>query len=468
MIETIRTLFTYNQDIFVFLYGQTFLVLGLAIALQSRHSSRLELARSLSWLAAFGFTHGLHELGDLFIPIQRTYLAEPAVELLNAIQILLLAISFTFLFEFGIVLLRPFHRSPWLRGLSTGVLITWTLVTFFYLLPIAPDYSAWHHAANALARYLIGFPGGLLAAVGLREQALRRIAPLNVPHITRTLRISGLSLGLYAIIGGLIPPPVWFFPGNLLNSRTFEQVIGIPPLIFRSLTGLVLTITIVRAMEIFDVETERLIEAMEQGQILAAERERIARDLHDGVIQKVYTAGLLLGSLQTRIDPNNSLNTELERVQTVLDDSIADLRKNLRELHGDTAGVSLSTGLELLVNDPRFSSLVDISLNMNPPLVINLSPSRSDHILAIVNEALSNIVRHAHATQVTIDVRTVDQQLEVVIRDDGIGLSTGHQAGYGLRNMRDRARLLGGRLDISPATGKGTAVSLLVPWMEEI
>ncbi len=71
MIETFRTVFTYNRDIFIFIYGLTFLVLGLAIALQSRHSSRLDLARNLSWLAAFGFTHGLHELGDLFIPIQK-------------------------------------------------------------------------------------------------------------------------------------------------------------------------------------------------------------------------------------------------------------------------------------------------------------------------------------------------------------------------------------------------------------
>jgi hypothetical protein len=81
----IRAFFELNRDIILFAYGLVFFVLGLAIALQSRRYSRLDLARSLSWLAAFGFTHGLHEWGDLFIPIQKEYLRTPAIELLNVV-----------------------------------------------------------------------------------------------------------------------------------------------------------------------------------------------------------------------------------------------------------------------------------------------------------------------------------------------------------------------------------------------
>ena len=65
---------------------------------------------------------------------------------------------------------------------------------------------------------------------------------------------------------------------------------------FRSLIGLVMAVTIIRALEIFEVETDRRIEALEQRSIINAERERIARELHDGAIQKVYTAGLLVES----------------------------------------------------------------------------------------------------------------------------------------------------------------------------
>ncbi len=70
-----------------------------------------------------------------------------------------------------------------------------------------PTLEIWHHTANALARYFIGFPGGLVVAYGLRRQALKRIAPLNVPHIVNGLRLAGMALGVYALVGGLIPPP---------------------------------------------------------------------------------------------------------------------------------------------------------------------------------------------------------------------------------------------------------------------
>jgi hypothetical protein len=94
MIEFIRNLFTINHEIIYFIYGLMFFVMGLAIALQSRQSSHLELARSLNWLAAFGFLHGFHEWGDLFIPLQAEYMAPRFILVLQYFHLLLLAISF--------------------------------------------------------------------------------------------------------------------------------------------------------------------------------------------------------------------------------------------------------------------------------------------------------------------------------------------------------------------------------------
>jgi hypothetical protein len=94
MIEFIRNLFTINHEIIYFVYGLMFFVLGLSIALQSRHSSHLDLARSVNWLAAFGFLHGFHEWGDLFIPLQAVYLAPGIILYLQYFHLLLLAVSF--------------------------------------------------------------------------------------------------------------------------------------------------------------------------------------------------------------------------------------------------------------------------------------------------------------------------------------------------------------------------------------
>src|SRR5512143_453665 len=100
--------FRLNREIILFVYGLGFFILGFAIILQAQQSSRLELARSLRWLAAFGITHALNEWGDLFIPIQARYLDSLAIKFLLVIQLILLAISFACLFEFGISVFRPF------------------------------------------------------------------------------------------------------------------------------------------------------------------------------------------------------------------------------------------------------------------------------------------------------------------------------------------------------------------------
>ena len=94
--------FVTNRILIFAVYGQVFFVLGLAIALQTWRHSRLALARSLGWLAAFGFTHALHEWGDVFIPLQVQYLPQRAIDALVVLQVVLLAVSFACLFQFGV------------------------------------------------------------------------------------------------------------------------------------------------------------------------------------------------------------------------------------------------------------------------------------------------------------------------------------------------------------------------------
>ena len=464
---TLRDILILNRDIILFGYGLVFFIMGLSIALQSRPYSRLELALSLKWLAAFGISHGLHEWGDLFIPIQATYLSQPVIQLLSAIQLVLLAISFTVLFEFGMALLRPQGRAVWLHSISIVLLVGWVFVSFFVILPLSPDLQDWYNTSNALARYFIGFPGGVLAAVGLRRQTYQRIAPLNLPAIVTTLRITGLALFTYALLAGLVPPPVKFFPGDVLNTSSFVALIGVSPLLLRSIVGLVLLITMLRALEVFEMETDQLIEQMEQQQILTAERERIGRELHDGAIQKVYTAGLLIQSASGLAEAVTPVVNRLAKASEVLNDAIADLRQSLGELNEPTTGETLLEGLRKLESDERYQSMFEIKLNIHELETISFSNLRATHVLAIVREALSNVARHTHSKKVIISASYQNDRLLLSIQDYGPGLPVEIQAGYGLRNMRDRARLLGGQLTIQPSVSRGTLVCLDVPWKDE-
>ena len=467
---SLHDFFSLNREIILFVYGLGFFILGFAIILQVQQSSRLELARSLRWLAAFGITHAFNEWGDLFIPIQAQYLPSTLIKILLVIQLVLLAASFACLFEFGISVLSPFNLARWLEGIPAGLFVTWTFVTFFLVLPLQPDLEKWHHIANALARYFIGFPGGLLTAYGLRIHAIKRIKPLNVPSIYNTLRIAGVSLGIYAVLGGLIPPPVNFFPGNILNVQTFEQAIGIPPIIFRTLTTLVIAITMIRSLEIFSLETQRKIEELEQQQIISAEHDRLARELHDGAIQKVYTAGLLVESAARLTEAKSELGSRLERAVVVLNDAILDLRHNLTELHRSetvSSDESLVQMLQKLSQDPHYNTLVKMSLDLKLPAQKALSPVRARHVFAIINEAMANIVRHSHARNVRIQAQDLGEQLRVSIKDDGTGIVADAQPGYGLRNMRDRSRLLNGDLQFSEPSNKGTTITLEIPWEDQ-
>jgi len=463
----IQNFFSINHDAIYFIYGLMFFVLGLAIALQSRFSSRLDLARSLKWLAAFGFLHGFHEWGDLFIPLQAEYLPPAIIVVLHYIQLLLLATSFICLFEFGATLLEPLIHDRWLHILTIGVFIGWTLFVFLPLRLWMPDFETWHASADALARYFIGLPGGLLAAYGLRKHTLQRIAPFNVPKIVKALEAAGVAMALYSLAAGLIVPAVPFFPGNWLNTDTFTRYLLVPPQLIRALIGLAIATTTIRFLEIFNVETSRQIEVMENQQMLAAERERIARDLHDGAIQKVYTAGLLVRSAQNLVAAETPLAGRLSTAVGVLDDAIGDLRQNLINLNPPLQPREpFGSALRKLVTDPRFTSLVEVNLDQDLSDTDYLAPERSAHVLAVVQEALANAVRHAHARHVQVTVHHIGDHLHLGIQDDGTGIPNRVVEGNGLRNMRDRASLLHGQLNVERME-KGTRITLNIPCQVE-
>ena len=462
-----QTELSIDLALILFVYGLVFFVLGLMVALFSRRSSRLELARSLKWLAAFGLLHGLNEWSELFILAIDNQLGPSISILLEDLQLILLAVSFACLLLFGISLVNPFIHQDWLYMLPV-ILCAGLLISMFWVVPHTPeDYLEWHRLGVALARYGLCLPGALLAAYGLRRQANEMVRPLDVPTIYKMLRIAGIGLLFYGLFAGLVVPPVSFFPGNWLNTVSFQQVVGLPVIVFRSAVGVILAVTITRTLEIFDVETERLIESIEQQQILASERERIGRDLHDGAIQKAYTAGLMIESALRAMDEQSQASERLRPALNLIQDTIYDLRQNLIELHPTPKGEGLSNMLRQLCDESRFRNLFTIQPNLDFQEGEPGGAVRLHQIMAIANEALSNVARHARASKVLLSGITRDGQFVLTIEDNGVGLAEDAHLGFGLRNMRDRARLLNGKLDLLNAVPHGTVVQLTMPVRDE-
>ncbi len=196
---------------------------------------------------------------------------------------------------------------------------------------------------------------------------------------------------------------------------------------------------------------------------LMDERERIAKDLHDGIIQSLFAVGmglqgtaLLAGSPETaaRID---SAVGELDRV-------IRDLRNYIFGLRpGILADRQLDQALRELGEDIQKRSTFRVEVEVDAELAAVVS-SRSHQIVQVTREALTNVARHAQAKHSVVRLTRTGQTAVLTIEDDGIGFEVRRdKAGNGLRNMRDRATAMGGSLRISSKAGKGTSLRFTFP-----
>ena len=194
--------------------------------------------------------------------------------------------------------------------------------------------------------------------------------------------------------------------------------------------------------------------------VVLADRERIARDLHDVVIQRLFATGM---ELQGAV-PHTSRPEVAKRINDAvdaLDDTIRDIRRSIFELR-TPLGTSLRTELRDTVDAAAgvlgFRPVLDTSGPVDSAVPDDVVPE----ILAVLREALANVARHARASSVRVSVRTADGQVAVCVEDDGTGAGSARPRG-GLVNLQDRARDLGGALEISPGRDGGTILDWRVP-----
>ncbi len=467
MRANVTDFFHLNWIILYFVYGQVFFVTGLVAALKSRRGSELELARSLHWLAAFGIIHGFNEWGYIFIPLQALYLPEPLVTASHILHLLVLGTSFFCLFQFGIRLSQPV-LSRWARILPVMAFILWGGV--FLLLGVLGTlpFEELLSLADILSRYGMALPGSALACLGFLRQA-RRVERMDMPRIARFLQGAAYTFAGYAIAGGLMVPAAPFPPASWLNYSTILATIGIPVPVFRSICGLVMAYTITRSLEIFEAEVERRIEAVERQRLLAEDRERIGRELHDGIIQSIYATGLALEDTYHLVqeDPPRA-QKRIQGVMASLDRIIGDIRDYIFELHTVEQSLELENELQALIRDIQVDTLLEAEFRVEGRRCCILSTDAAIQVTQIAREALSNVVQHAQAKHVVLSLHYGGDHLQLVVADDGVGLKEFPQNmnglnGRGMVNLRERSRLMGGRCEfVCPPEG-GLTVIATVP-----
>jgi signal transduction histidine kinase len=194
------------------------------------------------------------------------------------------------------------------------------------------------------------------------------------------------------------------------------------------------------------------------------DRGRISRDLHDVVIQRLFAIGMTLDqAARTSDDPQVSevLSTAIDGI----DETIADLRRTISGLeHDDADSPDVPAVLSRMADDAAELLGFRPSVIFSGPVTTQVSGTIREHVVAVAGEMLSNIVQHAEATEVSIDV-TVGDDVTLTIVDDGRGFdpAVGRDGGNGMRNMRRRAELLGGTCEVESAPNRGATITWTVP-----
>ncbi|MDG0808560.1 sensor histidine kinase [Cohnella rhizosphaerae] len=199
------------------------------------------------------------------------------------------------------------------------------------------------------------------------------------------------------------------------------------------------------------------------------ERQRLARELHDAVSQQLFAISMTATAVGRTMDQDFERARRqialIEEMSSVAQSEMRALLLHLRPVHLE--GKRLSQAVPELVKEMQAKVDIDISLDMDEDLPLN--KGIENHLFRMVQEALSNTLRHARANKMDIALHRRGDTVRLAIRDDGVGfdLQEKKHASYGIVSMEERVNELGGSLNIASAPGKGTRIEIRVPIMTE-
>ena len=270
-----------------------------------------------------------------------------------------------------------------------------------------------------------------------------------------------------------ISPGVHKFHVTAENEDGFASVaaadatIIIPPLFYQ--TRWFSGICVVAALSILALLYQlRLRDVQARLRVRAQERERIARDLHDTLIQSAQGLILIFQGFAGELSELNPMRKRMENALDQADDFLGEARQRVLNLRATGADKDLHGTLTRLGEELFLGTSVNFSMHVIGDVLV-LRPEAAEDIVDIGREALLNVRQHSRGTAVTVTIDYTTRDLRLVIRDDGRGidptiLKIGSRPNhFGLQGMRERARRLGGKLDIVSNRGAGTRVRLSVP-----
>ena len=421
--------------------------------------------------------------------------------------------------------------NQYLVTLAASVLImVWVLSVGLTWWIYHPTPEAFLNAVDALTRYILGIPGALLAAWAIvLEQNTFSLRGMSVTG--RDLLRAALALFFYGVVGQAFPKESFLFPSNTINGDFFATTFGIPIQLFRALTAGLMAIFVIRALRAFELESQQRLQTANEARLTAQqealqiqaqarwdteqlnqqlqtamgdlsrlyqelqarellrrdllhqvvtaqeqERQRIARELHDTTGQALTALGLGFAAAAETIHANPPLASrqlgELKKLSMQTLDDLRDLLGNLRPSVLDNLG--LVPALQGQVREFAHRTGIHVEFNLNGHRR-RLQPEIETIVFRLVQEALTNVARHAAANHVTIQLDFQNHHLHLTIQDDGRGFDPNQalspQSGrrsWGILGMQERVSLVNGQWDIQSTPGQGTTIEVTIPLEPEL
>jgi len=478
---------TTSYVLIYFFYGLAFFCMGLAILLERGHGSDPRLRDALAPLAAFGLIHGSHEWLEMFNRLEILPWAIPGHNAWEQVRIVLLASSFLSLSTFGASLLdrsRPRRRLRWLDSLALTVLWSVGIVVLLRRLPLSITF--WD-AADAWTRYMLAVPGALLAAAGLLAQR-RAFQRANLGQFGLDCLMAALAFAIYGLVGQTFPRQSVVPPSTIINSDLFLSLFGFPIQLLRAGMAIMAAYFVMRFLRSFEVEQKAEIVRLQEAQLREAgarealrlemmrrnvgaqeaERQRIARELHDETGQALTALGLGLRGIEGAMasDPSRAVQNvrQLESLVTRSLDELQRLIADLRPSHLDDLGLPAALRWYAGEIQTRSQLPVAVEIHGDPrplPGAVNTA------LFRMAQEALTNTVKHANARHAWLRLRYGTEAVTLTIEDDGVGFDTvrkGKGGAWGLLGMEERANMLGGTVQIMSDSGRGTLIEAAFPF----
>jgi signal transduction histidine kinase len=390
---------------------------------------------------------------------------------MRSTELMFKALSFMFIFWLGIRLITDYYEKfSFLKVVGAVISLTWIGMAVYTL--GFSENQLYLAVADNLSRYLFAFPGFLLAAIGLWAQ-IRDVEVFKIPSLVNNLKGLAITFFVGAFIVGMVANEPVLWPAQILNRRTFLDALGVPVIFFRSWVLVFITFFVLRTVDIFEIEREYRLEDALRKQVLLNERERFARELHDGIIQSIYGVGLKLEQASILAEKRqDESKKQIVLAKSDLNQVIQDIRDYIQELQPeDFSCVSLREGISQLVREFRENMVIQPGLSFEGQQCGELNIMQINNVLQVLRELLTNVAKHSRAAEVQVKVIFKDQDIVIRVGDNGIGfdsesLRTENRGGekQGLKNIFYRVGMLQGTVIFNTAPGQGTRYEITLPY----